>query len=67
MTNANYGYRWILQLPYAQVFASYRQQATDPAIVVWPARRAGDTMTWTAQYLQQSPGLLDQSGFRVQR
>lgn len=42
------------------VFASYQQQAADPAIVVWPARRAGDCCEWTPQYLQQVLGLLDQ-------
>jgi len=45
-------YAWML------VFASYRQQAADPAILVWPSRRAGDN-SWTGQYLQQVSGLLD--------
>jgi hypothetical protein len=40
------------------VFASYKQQATDPAIVVFPTRRAGDS-GWTDQYLPQVFDLLD--------
>ena len=43
-----------------KVVASYRQQQTDPAILVMPARRAGDAYVgWTAQYLQLLSGLLD--------
>ena len=34
------------------VFFSFDQQAKDPAIVVWPSRRAGDN-SWTDAYLQQ--------------
>ena len=42
------------------MFASFRQQQTDPVILVWPARRAGDAYAgWTAQYLQLLSGLLD--------
>jgi predicted peptidase len=46
--------------PYAPtlVFGSYKQQATDPAILVWPTRLVGDNQ-WTDQYLQQVSGLLD--------
>jgi len=46
--------------PYPQtvVFGSYKQQATDPAIIVVPTRRAGDT-EWNGQYVQQVSGLLD--------
>jgi hypothetical protein len=40
------------------VFASYKQQATDPAILVFPTRRAGDSR-WTDQYLPQVFDLLD--------
>jgi len=39
-------------------WASYRQQATDPTIVVWPTRRAGDH-EWTDQYVAQVSGLWD--------
>ena len=48
------------------VYASYKQQQKDPSIVVWPARRAGDS-EWTPQYLQQLLGLLDRlvAGFNV--
>jgi hypothetical protein len=45
-------YAWTL------IFASYGQQAADPAILVWPSRRAGDD-SWTDQYLRQVSGLLD--------
>jgi Ig-like domain-containing protein/prolyl oligopeptidase family protein len=45
-------------LPAMAAFASYKQQATDPAIVVFPSRRAGDN-EWTDQYLQQVFDLLD--------
>ena len=41
-----------------QVFVSYRQQATNPAIVVWPTVRAGDT-PWRSDVRaagDQSPG-----------
>ena len=44
--------------PATRGFASYRQQATDPAILVWPSRRAGDD-SWTDGYLRQVSGLLD--------
>jgi hypothetical protein len=40
-----------------KVFASYRQQATDPAIVVWPTCRAGDS--WANLYSWQATNLLD--------
>ena len=39
-------------------WASYRQQATDPVIGVFPTRRAGDH-DWTDQYLGQVSNLLD--------
>ena len=45
--------------PAGAVFASYKQQATDPAIVVLPTRRAGDDREWTDQYLQQVFDFLD--------
>ena len=44
--------------PGTRVFASYNQQATDPVILVWPTRRAGDG-GWTDTYLQQVSGLID--------
>jgi poly(3-hydroxybutyrate) depolymerase len=44
--------------PATRVFASYNQQATDPVILVWPSRRAGDN-SWTDPYLQQVSGLID--------
>jgi poly(3-hydroxybutyrate) depolymerase len=54
------------KIPPFKVFASYRQQTTDPAIVVWPTRRAGDD-NWTFQYLQQVTNLLQTmiSGFSI--
>jgi predicted peptidase len=41
-----------------RVFASYNQQTTDPVILVWPSRRAGDNL-WTPAYLQLVSGLID--------
>ena len=41
-----------------KVFASFRQQATDPAIVVWPTLRAGDG-DWYTPYVQQATNLLN--------
>lgn len=50
-----------LTFPRMKVFASYQQQEADPAILLWPARRAGDASSiWTADYLQLTSGLLDQ-------
>jgi predicted esterase len=44
--------------PDTRVFASYNQEATDPVILIWPTRRAGDN-SWTDSYLQQVSGLID--------
>jgi hypothetical protein len=44
--------------PETLVFGSYKQQARDPAILVWPTRRAGD-LGWTPGYLLQVSQLLD--------
>jgi hypothetical protein len=41
-----------------KAFASYRQQATDPAIVVWPTLRAGD-IPWPMEYVWQATNLLN--------
>jgi poly(3-hydroxybutyrate) depolymerase len=47
--------------PRMKVFASYHQQETDPTIVLWPARRAGDAYgDWSSHYLQLTLDLLDQ-------
>ncbi len=43
--------------PATKVFASYRQQANDPAIVVWPTVRSGDW--WSDVYVRQATNLLD--------
>ena len=60
ITNAAYGYAGYGSSSALKVFASFRQQQTDPVILVWPARRAGDAYEdWTAQYLQLLSGLLD--------
>jgi hypothetical protein len=40
-------------------FASYRQQARDPAIVVWPTLRAGQSTPWPVEYVRQTTNLLD--------
>jgi dienelactone hydrolase len=52
--------RGVVITPYPEtlVFDSYKQQATDPVILVYPTRRAGDA-GWTDQYLRQVSGLLD--------
>ena len=44
--------------PSLLLFASYGQQAADPAILVWPTRRYGDS-SWTDEYVRQVSGLLD--------
>ena len=43
-----------------KVFASYRQQATDPVIVVWPTRRAGDLSLVGLSICSKCSDLLDQ-------
>jgi predicted esterase len=58
MTNANPAGLGYLNYPQTKVFSSYRQQATNPMIVVWPTRRAGDS-SWTTSYLQLASALLD--------
>jgi predicted esterase len=40
-------------------FASYRQQERDPAIVVWPTLRAGQSTPWPVAYVRQTTNLLD--------
>lgn len=42
---------------FTKVFASYRQQAREPAIVLWPTMRAGGA--WDAAYVRQTTNLLD--------
>ncbi len=60
ITNANYGYPGYGSFPAPKVPASFRQQQTDPVILVWPTRRAGDAYgDWTPQYLQLVSDLLD--------
>lgn len=44
--------------PPFKVFASYGQQATDPAIVVWPTRRALENSDWMPEYIQLTSALL---------
>ena len=59
ITNANYGYPGYGSYAALKVPASFRQQQTDPVILVWPARRAGDAYgDWTTYY-SLLPGLLD--------
>ncbi len=62
ITNANYGYPGYLNYPATKTLVSYRQQATNPVILLWPTRRAGDN-SWTTGprgYLQQISDLLGQ-------
>jgi poly(3-hydroxybutyrate) depolymerase len=42
-----------------KAIASYRQQVRDPAIVVWPTLRAGQSTPWPVQYVWQATNLLD--------
>ena len=46
ITTPNDGYPGYLNYPATKTFASYKQQATDPVILLWPTRRAGDS-SWT--------------------
>ena len=41
------------------VHTSYARQAAQPSLVVYPMRRAGD-VSWTAQYIDQAAGLVDE-------
>lgn len=52
---------WLGYANYAEnkEFASYRQQVTDPAIVVWPTLRAGQSTPWPSEYVWQTTNLLD--------
>lgn len=60
MTNANPAGAGYLNYPALKVFSSYRQQLSNPTIVVWPARRAGDLyVNWNDSYLQLISGLLN--------
>jgi len=60
VTNANYGYPGYGAYPGLKVLASFRQQETDPVILVWPARRAGDAYgDWNSQYMGLLSALLD--------
>jgi uncharacterized repeat protein (TIGR03803 family) len=45
--------------PQLKVFASLGRQQTDPGILLWPTRRAGDE-SWTASYLELILSFLDQ-------
>ena len=45
--------------PGTHVFLSFQQQATDPAIVVWPTRRPRDN-SWTDAYLRLVSDLVRQ-------
>jgi predicted esterase len=40
-------------------FASCQQQERDPAIVVWPTLRAGQSTPWPVEYVRQATNLLD--------
>ncbi len=44
----------------ASAWASYKQQASDPVIAVWPTRPQSDTTSgWTVQYLQLVSAMFD--------
>ncbi len=57
-TNGLPGWPGYGNIPAFKVFASFRQQMTDPAIVVWPTRTFGND-SWTSESLQQITNLLD--------
>jgi len=60
MTNANPAGPGYLNIPGFKTASSFRQQLSDPAIVVWPVRRAGEASgDWSPQYLQLVSNLLD--------
>ncbi len=60
MTNANPAGPGYLNIPGLKVASSFRQQVTDPMILVWPVRRAGEAnAAWSPQYLQLVSDLLD--------
>jgi uncharacterized repeat protein (TIGR03803 family) len=46
--------------PQIKVFASLGRQQTDPGILLWPTRRAGDS-SWTSGYIQLLSAFLDQA------
>jgi uncharacterized repeat protein (TIGR03803 family) len=45
--------------PQIKVLASLGRQQTDPGILLWPTRRAGDS-SWTTSYIQLLASFLDQ-------
>jgi len=57
LTNGFPGWPGYGNIPAFKVFASFRQQMTDPAIVVWPTRTLGND-TWTTENFQEIINLL---------
>ena len=58
ITTPNYGLIGYANYPEVKTPASYRQQQSDPVILLWPVRRAGDS-SWTNSYLQLVSSFLD--------
>lgn len=58
MTNGSSAGLGYLNYPELKTAASFREQATNPGIVVWPTRRTNDS-SWTTAYLQLASGLID--------
>lgn len=52
------GWLGYVNYPSMKVFASYRQQVTDPAIVVWPTLPAGGSPWTDPRYVWQTTNLL---------
>jgi poly(3-hydroxybutyrate) depolymerase len=59
ITNASSAGPGYANYPGLKALASYQQQQSDPMILLWPTRRAGDE-SWTDSYLRQALALLDQ-------
>jgi predicted peptidase len=57
-TAARSATRYLAEAPALKVFASAGREQADPAVILWPTRRAGDRL-WTEEYLQLIAALLD--------
>ena len=53
------GVTYLAEVPAFKILASLKAQQTDPMILLWPSRRAGDN-EWTASYVKLISALLDE-------
>ena len=60
-SHASAAVHYLAESPELKVYASLKRQETDPTILVWPTRRAGDRR-WTEEYLRSIGVLLDRIG-----